>query len=123
MPSLDSPSFPIRARLSLPAAFCKAVGLEDGGKVIVELDGIEMRTLTQTRAITRAQALYEQALGGKPGMSVDEFISERHREPAREEAEYERWKAARRRAVRLSVCWRGKASRRRELRRCSNRSR
>jgi bifunctional DNA-binding transcriptional regulator/antitoxin component of YhaV-PrlF toxin-antitoxin module len=80
-------------RLSLPAAFRKAAGLENGGKVVVELDENEMRILTQRQIIARAQALYREALGGKPGMSVDEFIAERHREAEREEAEYERWKA------------------------------
>ena len=80
-------------RLSLPAAFRKAVGLEDGGRVIVELDENEMRVLTQRQAIARAQALYKKALGKKPGTSVDEFIAERHREAEREEAEYERGKA------------------------------
>lgn len=80
-------------RLSLPAAFRKAVGLEDGGRVVVELDENEMRILTQRQAVARAQALYKRALNGKPGLSVDEFIAERRREAEREEAEYERWKA------------------------------
>lgn len=82
-------------RLSLPAAFRKAVGLEDGGKVVVELDENEMRILTVRQAVTRAQALSKRLLGDNPGTSVDDFIAERRREAAQEEAEYEAWKARR----------------------------
>lgn len=82
-------------RLSLPAPFRKALGLEQGGRVVVELDDDEIRIITQQQAIKRAQALYKRALKGAPGTSVDEFIAERHREAEREEAEYEPWRAKR----------------------------
>jgi AbrB family looped-hinge helix DNA binding protein len=75
-------------RLSLPAAFRRALGLEQGGPVIVELDDDAIRIVTQRQAIARAQVLYKRALNGAKGMSVDEFIAERHREAEREEAEY-----------------------------------
>lgn len=71
-------------RLSLPAAFRKAIGLENGGDVVVELDDREIRIFTVRDAIARAQALYKQGLGSKPGTSVDEFIAERRREAERE---------------------------------------
>jgi bifunctional DNA-binding transcriptional regulator/antitoxin component of YhaV-PrlF toxin-antitoxin module len=80
-------------RLSLPAFFRKAMGLEQGGRVVVELDDAGLRVLTQRQAIERAQAITKRLLGDKPGTSVDDFIAERRREAAREEAEYESWKA------------------------------
>lgn len=71
-------------RLSVPAEFRKAVGLEGGGDVVIELDDREMRILTVRDAIARAQALYKRGLAGEPGTSVDDFIAERHREAERE---------------------------------------
>lgn len=82
-------------RLSLPAPFRKALGLEQGGRVVVELDEEEIRILTQQQAVKRAQALSKRLLGNKPGTSVDDFIAERRREAAREEADYEQGNAER----------------------------
>jgi AbrB family looped-hinge helix DNA binding protein len=48
-------------RLSIPAEFRKAVGLDHGGDVVVELAGREIRIRT-----------------------VDDFLAERHREAERE---------------------------------------
>ncbi|MFI5021223.1 MAG: AbrB/MazE/SpoVT family DNA-binding domain-containing protein [Alphaproteobacteria bacterium] len=71
-------------RLSLPAGFRKAVGLDRGGNVVIELDGREMRIVTLDEAVTRAQALSRRLLKGKSKFSVDDFIAERHREAERE---------------------------------------
>ena len=76
-------------RLSLPAAFRKAISLEEGGHVVVELDERGIHIMTQRQAIARAQALSKRLLHGKPGTSVDDFIAERRREAEREEAEFE----------------------------------
>ncbi len=69
------------------------MGLEQGGRVVVELDDAGLRVLTQRQAIERAQVITKRLLGDKPGTSVDDFIAERHREAAREEADYESRKA------------------------------
>ena len=53
-------------RLSIPAAFRKAVGLEQGGDVVVELDGHEIRIRSVDEVITHAQALTRRLIGGKP---------------------------------------------------------
>jgi bifunctional DNA-binding transcriptional regulator/antitoxin component of YhaV-PrlF toxin-antitoxin module len=71
-------------RLSVPAVFRKAIGLERGGDVVVELDDRQLRITTVRDAIARAQHLSKRLLEGKPDMSVDDFIAERHREAERE---------------------------------------
>jgi len=71
-------------RLSLPAEFRKAVGLEQGGDVVVELDGREIRIRTVSEVIERAQILTDRLLSGKADASVAEFLAERRREAASE---------------------------------------
>jgi AbrB family looped-hinge helix DNA binding protein len=44
-------------RLSVPAEFRKAIGLEQGGDVVVELDDRQLRIITVRDAIARAQEL------------------------------------------------------------------
>ena len=67
-------------RLSLPAEFRKAVGLERGDDVVVELTGNEIRVRTVGEVVARAQELSRRLLAGKPGASVDDFLAERRRE-------------------------------------------
>lgn len=71
-------------RLSLPAKFCKAIGLKRGGEVVLELDGREIRIRTVDEAVSRAQALTRRLLGEKPEASLDAFLVERRREAERE---------------------------------------
>ena len=71
-------------RLSLPAEFRRAVGLEGGGEVVVELHGREIRINTVQEIIARAQVLTRRLLQDQPTASVDAFLAERHREAERE---------------------------------------
>jgi len=71
-------------RLSVPAEFRKAIGLEQGGDVVVELDDRQLRIITVRDAVARAQELSKRLLEGKPDISVDDFIAERHGEAERE---------------------------------------
>jgi AbrB family looped-hinge helix DNA binding protein len=71
-------------RISLPAEFRKAVGLEHGGAVVVELAGREIRIRTVDEAVARAQARTRQLLGSKREGSVEAFLAARRREAARE---------------------------------------
>lgn len=71
-------------RLSLPAEFRKTVGLDHGGDVVVELYGRELRIRTIDEVIDRAQELSRRMLAGKPDVSVDDFLTERRREAAKE---------------------------------------
>ncbi|KGM34200.1 AbrB/MazE/SpoVT family DNA-binding domain-containing protein [Inquilinus limosus] len=71
-------------RLSIPADLRRAVGLEHGGDVVVELDGRDIRIRTVDEVVAQAQALTRQLLGDRPEASVDAFLAERRREAAKE---------------------------------------
>jgi bifunctional DNA-binding transcriptional regulator/antitoxin component of YhaV-PrlF toxin-antitoxin module len=71
-------------RLSLPAAFRKAAGLEHGGSVVIELHDREIRIRTIDDVIARSQAITRRLLGDKPETSVEAFLAERRREAERE---------------------------------------
>jgi AbrB family looped-hinge helix DNA binding protein len=71
-------------RLSLPAEFRKAIGLDHGGNVVVELDGRDIRIRTVDEVVARAQELSRPMLAGKPDVTVDDFIAERRHEAAKE---------------------------------------
>lgn len=64
-------------RIGLPAAFRKALGLEAGGDVVVELCDREIRIRTLEDAIAEMQELSRRLLAGKPDVSVDDFLRER----------------------------------------------
>jgi AbrB family looped-hinge helix DNA binding protein len=67
-------------RLSLPAEFRKAVGLERGGNVVIELDEGEIRIRTIHQTVARAQELARKLFADKPEVSVDNFLAERRRD-------------------------------------------
>jgi AbrB family looped-hinge helix DNA binding protein len=71
-------------RLSLPVEFRRALGLEGGGNVVVELEDHEIRIRSLDEAIARSQALARKLLEGRPDASVDAFLAERRREVERE---------------------------------------
>ena len=64
-------------RISLPAELRKAIGLERGGDVIVELDGKDIRIRTIQGSVARAQAVARQLFADKPNVSVDDFLAHR----------------------------------------------
>ena len=68
-------------RISLPAEFRKAVGLDRGGDVMVELNGREIRIRSLDDVVAGAQALSLGLLGGKPNASVAAFLAERRDDP------------------------------------------
>lgn len=70
--------------MSLPAEFRKAVGLERGGDVVLELAGNEIRVRAVDEVVARAQELTRRLLASKSGTSVDDFLAERRREAERE---------------------------------------
>jgi bifunctional DNA-binding transcriptional regulator/antitoxin component of YhaV-PrlF toxin-antitoxin module len=71
-------------RLSIPAEFRKAVGLDYGGDVVIELAGREIRIRTIDEVVAQAQAIARRLTAGKPDTSVDAFLAERRREAERE---------------------------------------
>lgn len=66
-------------RISLPAEFRRAIGAEQGGDVVVELDGDEIRIRTVRAAVARSQALAQRLFGDNPEVSSDAFLAERKR--------------------------------------------
>jgi AbrB family looped-hinge helix DNA binding protein len=64
-------------RVSLPAEFRKAVGLDHGGDVVIELEGKAIRIRMLDDVIAEAQRRSRQILGDKPAGSVDAFLAER----------------------------------------------
>ncbi len=71
-------------RLSLPAEFRRAVGLEHGGTVVVELVDHEIRISTVPEVVAQAQAMTRKLLGDAADASSDTLIAERRREAAKE---------------------------------------
>jgi len=71
-------------RISLPAAFRRAIGLDRGGDVVVELDGRVIRIRTLDGVVAHAQTLTRRLLRGKADASVDAFLAERRPEAGRE---------------------------------------
>lgn len=72
-------------RLGLPAEFRKAVGLDRGGDVVIELDGHDIRIRTVRDVVAHAQALTKTLLADKTGAGVDTFLIERREDAEREE--------------------------------------
>jgi AbrB family looped-hinge helix DNA binding protein len=71
-------------RISLPAEFRKAVGLEHGGDVVVELDGKDIRIRTIDEGIARAQAIARRLFADKPSVSADDFVKHRKQDWGKE---------------------------------------
>jgi AbrB family looped-hinge helix DNA binding protein len=71
-------------RISIPSEFRKAVGLEKGGDVVVELEGREIRIRTVDEVVAQAQELTKRLLAGRKDASVDAFIAERRRQARKE---------------------------------------
>ncbi len=71
-------------RLSIPAGFRKAMGLDRDRHVVIELAGRELRIRTVEEAVAQAQALARRLTAGKPDASVDAFLAERRHEAERE---------------------------------------
>jgi bifunctional DNA-binding transcriptional regulator/antitoxin component of YhaV-PrlF toxin-antitoxin module len=70
-------------RIVIPAVYRKAMGVEEGGRLMAHLDDGVLRLLTPEMAIRRAQEWVRQTI--PPGVSlVDDLLEERRREFARE---------------------------------------
>jgi AbrB family looped-hinge helix DNA binding protein len=71
-------------RVSIPAEFCRALGLNENEHVIVALEDDAIRLMSVPSAVKRAQAIVRRFV--PPGVSlVDELIAERRAEGARED--------------------------------------
>jgi len=70
-------------RLVIPVELRRALGLEIGDEVIVRVEGGELRILTRSEAIKRAQGLVRRHVKGSRSL-VDELSAERRAEAGRE---------------------------------------
>jgi AbrB family looped-hinge helix DNA binding protein len=71
-------------RVGIPADVRRAMGLEEGGVVTMEMDGNDLRIRTLREGVARAQALVRQIAGDSEDLWSDELIAERRREAAKE---------------------------------------
>jgi AbrB family looped-hinge helix DNA binding protein len=70
-------------RVVIPAPMRAALGMKEGDKVLVRLEGNEIRIYTYQEAMRRAQELVRSFV--PPGVNlVDELIADRRAEAARE---------------------------------------
>ncbi len=89
-------------RVEFPLAIRRAVGLEHGGDVVIEVANNELHlrlavasnrtsstppvALDINERVKRLQAMSAELLKGRPDFSVDDFIAEKRRETAEQEA-------------------------------------
>ena len=85
-------SVPVRmaanGRLSVPAKLRKALGLEDGGVVVLSVHDGELRIRPVKAVLAEVQAMVAPYLKAS-GDSVERFLADKRAEVAREEAEAE----------------------------------
>ena len=71
-------------RMVLPKAARAALGVTGAGVVSLSVEGDEVKLTSLASNVKRAQALYREQV--KNGTSSDDFLEERRREAARENA-------------------------------------
>ena len=70
-------------RMVLPKSVREALGVTQGGAVVLSIEGDVVKLTSIRQSVARAQALYRQHATND--LSVDDFIAERRAEAAREE--------------------------------------
>jgi AbrB family looped-hinge helix DNA binding protein len=97
---MSQKNLPVRmarnGRLSVPAKFRKALGLEDGGMVVLSLQDGEVRIRPIGVVLAEVQAMVAPYLKAS-GDSVEQFLADKRAEVAREELEYPAQDASKRR--------------------------
>lgn len=77
-------------RMSIPADVRKRLGLEKGGKLMLEIGETGVTLTTGAQRVRRAQELYRKFSEGKPQSTVDDFLAEKRADAAAEWAELDR---------------------------------
>ena len=75
-------------RLSVPAKFRKALGLEEGGMVVLSLQDGEIRIRPVAVVLAEVQAIVAPYLKAS-GDTVEQFLGDKRAEVATEELEFE----------------------------------
>ena len=85
-------------RVVIPAAYRKALEVDEGDYIVMQMDGDELRVVNDEKEFARVQAMIASYV--PEGVSlVDELIAERRREAAAEEAEIAEIEARRAKAA------------------------
>lgn len=71
----------------IPARFRKALGVDIGDDMVMELKDDELRLRSRRAAIKRVQAMVRKYIPDEKRSLADELIAERREEAAREERE------------------------------------
>lgn len=71
-------------RMILPADVRKRLGLENGGKLVLNEGELGVELTTFRQRIKRAQALYRELPKGKVTTNIDEFLAEKRADAALE---------------------------------------
>ena len=77
-------------RVVIPADVRKALGLDKGGKVILDVGEFGMTLSTAQQRVRKAKALYTEYSKGKPSDTVEDFLRDKREEAALENAEFDR---------------------------------
>ena len=89
---MSQKNLPVRmaanGRLSVPAKFRKALGLEEGGMVVLSLQDGEIRIRPVGVVLAEVQALVAPYLKAS-GDTVEHFLADKRAEAAREERDYQ----------------------------------
>ena len=83
MPDITDVRVAENGRLILPLAVRQAMGLRGEGRLILTLEGDEVRLTPVRHGVRRAQALYRQH--ATAARTMEEFLADRAEEAAREE--------------------------------------
>ncbi len=70
-------------RIVIPARMRQALGLKPGDDVILELEGGQLRVMTRSEGVRRAQAILHKYLANVPS-AAEELLAERRAEAARD---------------------------------------
>jgi AbrB family looped-hinge helix DNA binding protein len=81
-------------RVVIPHEVREALGIPDGGELLVTVEDGELRASTRLAALRRIQRELKTYVPAGTSV-VDEFLAEKRAEVAREEAKEEEWRRAR----------------------------
>lgn len=71
--------------VTFPEDVRAAVGLENGGPVVIEVVNGELHVRSIKQVMDRARDIARKIIGDQPGTSVDDFLADRRREAEAED--------------------------------------
>ncbi|MVZ97618.1 AbrB family transcriptional regulator [Sphingorhabdus sp. IMCC26285] len=71
-------------RMVLPADVRKRLGLENGGKLMLNEGEFGLQLSSISQRVAKAQAFYEETSRGMPSFTVDDFLAQKRADAALE---------------------------------------